>query len=340
MINAEHITIGKNVNISKSSRIYSENAVIEDNVTIGDNTIIKSDNVFIGKNTKIGNNNDFLTPTSFSIGANSIILDNSIVVCRTFEAGDYLFMMNQIEVKMGGVKSRNSHIKMGKYVMLCDKVMLNSSDSITIGHNVGIGNEVNIWTHGVYVSILRGFPSDFGPVTIGNNVWIPARIQILSNVNIGNNVVIALNSIVNKSLPDGCLAGGIPAKVIKENLYPKETWNEDQINDIISEYKYQMEWKLPEIDFDLKIIKPYFLELSIKNGSSVMSTNTDTYLFDLLNFKIIGDNIENGLVQDFRDYLRRRGIKIYDGTPFKGLVAHEFKKYEEIEQKIVPLIVE
>lgn len=213
--------------------------------------------------------------------------------------------------------------------MICDRVMLNPSDSITIGHNVGIGSEVNIWTHGSYLSILRGFPVDFGPVKIGNNVWIPTRIQILPNISIGNNVVIALNSIVNKSLPDGCLAGGIPVKVIKENMYPRETWNENQIKDIIKEYKYQLEWKLPTIKFDIQVIEPYILELIIYNDQSV-DEEFESYRFDLLNFKISGKNIENELVQDFRNYLRRRSIKIYDGTPFRSLTTNEFQKYKDI----------
>jgi hypothetical protein len=210
--------------------------------------------------------------------------------------------------------------------------MLNPSDSITIGHNVGIGNEVNIWTHGSYLSILRGFPADFGPVVIGNNVWIPARIQILPNISIGNNVVIALNSIINKSLPDGCLAGGMPIKVIKENIYPKEIWNEEQIKDIIKEYKYQLEWKLPTIKFDIRVIEPYILELIIHNDQPILDGDSEfeLYRFDLLNFKISGKNIENELVQDFRNYLRRCSIKIYDGTPFRAISAGEFQKYEDM----------
>lgn len=37
---------------------------------------------------------------------------------------------------------------------------------------------------------------------------------ILPNVKIGNNVVIAAGSIVSKDIPDNCVAGGVPAKVI------------------------------------------------------------------------------------------------------------------------------
>ena len=62
---------------------------------------------------------------------------------------------------------------------------------------------------------------EFGPVKIGNDVWLPARSVVLPNVTIGNDVVIGINSIINRSLPDGCFAAGSPCKVIKENVYPK-----------------------------------------------------------------------------------------------------------------------
>ena len=54
------------------------------------------------------------------------------------------------------------------------------------------------------------------PVTIGNDVWIGANCTILPGVNIGNNVVIAAGAVVTKDVPDNCVVGGVPAKVIKE----------------------------------------------------------------------------------------------------------------------------
>lgn len=53
------------------------------------------------------------------------------------------------------------------------------------------------------------------PITIGNDVWIGGNVTILPGVRIGNNVVIAAGAVVTKDIPDNCLAGGIPAKVLK-----------------------------------------------------------------------------------------------------------------------------
>lgn len=53
------------------------------------------------------------------------------------------------------------------------------------------------------------------PVTFGNDVWLGANVTVVPGVHIGNNVIVAAGAVVTKDLPDNCLAGGVPAKVIK-----------------------------------------------------------------------------------------------------------------------------
>lgn len=53
-----------------------------------------------------------------------------------------------------------------------------------------------------------------GAIQIGDNVMVGTHSIILPDVKIGNNVVIAAGSIVTKDIPDNCVAGGVPAKVI------------------------------------------------------------------------------------------------------------------------------
>jgi hypothetical protein len=58
-------------------------------------------------------------------------------------------------------------------------------------------------------------------------VWIP-NAQVNPGVSIGKNSVILPMSLVTKDLPSGCLAGGIPCKVVEENAYPKVLTDEEK----------------------------------------------------------------------------------------------------------------
>lgn len=46
------------------------------------------------------------------------------------------------------------------------------------------------------------------------HVFIGMQSTILKGVHIGNNVIIGANSLVNKDIPDNCVAAGNPCKVI------------------------------------------------------------------------------------------------------------------------------
>lgn len=56
------------------------------------------------------------------------------------------------------------------------------------------------------------------PIKIGNSVWIGANSIILPGVNIGYGSVVAAGSVVTKNIPEKCLVGGNPAKIIKKNI--------------------------------------------------------------------------------------------------------------------------
>lgn len=53
------------------------------------------------------------------------------------------------------------------------------------------------------------------PITVGNNVWIGAGVNVLPGVTIGDNCVIGAGSVVNKDIPANSLAVGNPCRVIR-----------------------------------------------------------------------------------------------------------------------------
>lgn len=50
---------------------------------------------------------------------------------------------------------------------------------------------------------------------IGNNVTLGANSCVIGDVRIGDNVQVAAGAVVVKDVPDNCIVGGVPAKIIK-----------------------------------------------------------------------------------------------------------------------------
>lgn len=92
-------------------------------------------------------------------------------------------------------------------------------EQIIIGDSVTIAQFVTILDHDHNYKFennklnLSGYVTS--PVSIGSNVWIGDKATVLKGINIGSNVIIAANALVNNDIPDNCIAGGVPAKILK-----------------------------------------------------------------------------------------------------------------------------
>lgn len=52
-------------------------------------------------------------------------------------------------------------------------------------------------------------------ISIGDNCYISTGVIIWGTVSIGYNVTIAAGAVVTKDIPNNCVVGGVPAKIIK-----------------------------------------------------------------------------------------------------------------------------
>lgn len=89
---------------------------------------------------------------------------------------------------------------------------------VRIGANAFIAPNVGIYTAGHPLDAeQRNRGLEYArPVTIGDNVWIGAGVNILPGVTIGDNVVIGAGSVVTKDIPSNVLAVGNPCRIIKD----------------------------------------------------------------------------------------------------------------------------
>ncbi|MCI4671014.1 MAG: acyltransferase [Bacteroidia bacterium] len=100
--------------------------------------------------------------------------------------------------------------------------------TISVSHKVHIGKNCRIAPHVIIMD------SDFhdvndrlaegkgGSIVIKDGAWVATRAMVLKNVTIGKGAIVASGAVVTKDVPDYCVAGGVPAKIIKRLEVPAE----------------------------------------------------------------------------------------------------------------------
>ena len=92
--------------------------------------------------------------------------------------------------------------------------------SIRIGKRVAFGRNVYISDHSHGFAELDVPVDDqeltkIRPVEIGDGAWLGQNAVVLPGVRIGRGAVIGANSVVNIDVPDGGVAVGVPARVVR-----------------------------------------------------------------------------------------------------------------------------
>lgn len=261
--------IGKDCKIHPSAVINIKNGYIGDRTIIEANAVIEGNYVVFGKESFVGRN--------VLIGGGSCFDKTSSII-----VGDWF------------------HVGFGSHI--------NTAREVKIGNEVALSMNTRLFTHSAFLdSYSLGFDSKWEGITIGNNCAIYGSTNINPGIHIGSNVVVGPHTLVNKDLPDGCFAAGIPVKIIKQNFLPKEkTINEKEhlMNQIIEQIYNRSE--LDELTIKIEFDK--------STESLLVLSKSETVIFDLLNRIIVGRvSLESRIV---KDQLRRNGIRF---------------KYEEVD---------
>lgn len=138
-------------------------------------------------------------------------------------------------------------IILGDNIEINDFVHITGCQSVKIGDNVLIAGKVYIsdTAHGNYSGVNEQSSPEITPnnrplfyksVEIKDNVWIGEGVSVLPGVIIGKGSIIGANSVVTKSIPDYCIAAGVPAKIIKKYNFETKKWEKtDKKGEFINE---------------------------------------------------------------------------------------------------------
>lgn len=122
----------------------------------------------------------------------------------------------QPDVKISSIKK----LKLGGKVYIGGNgAKLCCEGGLTIGYGTKIGEGCFILTtNHNYKSTTRVPYDNIGimqPVEIGKNCWIGVRSIICPGVKIDDGAIVAMGSVVTKSVPKCAIVGGNPARIIK-----------------------------------------------------------------------------------------------------------------------------
>lgn len=150
------------------------------------------------------------------IGKNVYIGDHVSLIVESgacLEIADHSFIGENCYIKCFG-----GQIEIGRDVSINSKSYINGCGGVAIGDNTRIGTQ----------SIIIASNHKFGEpdllvkdaitkqgVSLGENIWLGARVTVLDGVIIPNNSVIGACSLVSKPLEESGVYVGTPVKKIK-----------------------------------------------------------------------------------------------------------------------------
>jgi acetyltransferase-like isoleucine patch superfamily enzyme len=96
--------------------------------------------------------------------------------------------------------------------------IISAKDKVVIGNNCKFGPFAMIIDSDFHAVDDHSKEGKSEPVIIEDNVWIGAKASVLKGVTIGKSSVVAVGAVVTRDVPPYSVVGGVPAKIIRQNL--------------------------------------------------------------------------------------------------------------------------
>jgi acetyltransferase-like isoleucine patch superfamily enzyme len=256
----------------------------------------------IGKNCQIDPTTIINVKEGY-LGDHSIVRAGARIEGQRVEIGREAFIDLGAVIGGGSCFDPGAYLKAGDWLHMGMNSQINVARGVDIGHEFGCGIESKIFTHGAYIDAYNlGAPVQWESVKIGNSVWMP-NAWVNPGVTVGDNVIVAARSLVNKDLPAGCMAGGVPVQILKRDFLPKILSDSEKISllEKIAEAAWlrrlhdQGKQTTAERPYQVRLDRIFVQELQLKSE------------FQIAEKKIQGEVSAFGLL--LKDQLRRNGIR-------------------------------
>lgn len=192
--------------------------------------------------------------------------------------------MTQTLVKIQIISHKLNRFKFGKIFSRILEVFIRLTYSAAIPSEAKIDHTVHFGHNGLAVVINQNCTIERG-VFIGSHVVLGGKTpikgapyiesdaiihtgaKIIGPIKIGKGSVIAANAVVTKDIPERSLAGGIPARILKNNINSKEYFPiADMSNLEMNDLQFYRSNNIYSQNGEDGVIKELFARLNVKNG--------------------------------------------------------------------------
>jgi maltose O-acetyltransferase len=168
------------------------------------------------------------------IGLGFNLVKTRIYLIRCNKLGKMVFtkgrpaIQNKGSIKIGNVVSiwsnihrtrlsahRGGSIEIGDNNFI-NGVFISASSRVKIGNNCKFGPITMIMDSDFHDIKDHSKDGQTSEIIIEDNVWVGARATILKGVTLGEGSIVAVGSVVTKSVPPNSIAAGVPAVVVKQ----------------------------------------------------------------------------------------------------------------------------
>ena len=122
------------------------------------------------------------------------------------------------QTKIVGPMFITGNLTVGANCWIGCNLKVHGNGNVAIGNNCDLAPDVSFVTGSHIIGSHNrrageGFNAD---IKVGNGCWIGEGAGIMPGVEIGDGCVVAARACVTENVPDDCLTGGVPSRVIKE----------------------------------------------------------------------------------------------------------------------------
>jgi acetyltransferase-like isoleucine patch superfamily enzyme len=187
-----------------------------------------------GAKTVFGRNVVLRHAHKIRLGA-GVIIDDNVVLDAKGEQNEGITLGDGVYVGRNTIiYCKGGDIQIGDQTNISSNCQVFSSNRLEIGAGTVIG---------AYSYLLSGGEYDYespepfakqsgmetkGPLRVGGNCWLGARITVLDGATVGDHCVLAAGAVVIKPVPPHSVAGGVPARVLKALPVATETEQKDE----------------------------------------------------------------------------------------------------------------